>query len=289
MSAPATPGDAATVRKAVDAVREKTRIQPVVGLVLGSGLGGIADELGDATRLRFDTIPGFAPSGVEGHAGALISGVLQGVPCIILQGRSHAYEGHDIGALALPVRTLIGLGIEALIVTNAAGALNPTFRPGEIMVISDHVNLLWRNPLIGRVREGETRFPDMSSPYDPRLRSLAHAVAMRERIRVVDGVYVAVLGPSYETVAEIGMMRRLGGDAVGMSTVPEVLVARAAGIGVLGLSLITNQAAGMSTSPITHAEVMETGTRARAYFASLVRGAVEAIAGGVDEAPGTMK
>jgi purine-nucleoside phosphorylase len=157
------------------------------------------------------------------------------------------------------------------------------------MVVSDHVNLLWRNPLIGRVREGEERFPDMSAPYDAGLRALARDVAGRERIHLVEGVYVALLGPSYETVAEIRMLRRLGGDAVGMSTVPEVLVARAAGVRVLGLSLITNAAAGMTPGPITHDEVMETGARARDYFASLVRGIVAGIAAGGAAAAGSRK
>jgi purine-nucleoside phosphorylase len=284
-------GDAAAdpVASAVDAVRSAIGVEPKIGLVLGSGLGAIADELADARRIPFADVPGFAPSAVHGHAGALVAGRLDGVPCIILQGRSHAYEGHDADVLTRPVRTLIGLGIDALIVTNAAGALNPTFRPGHIMVVSDHVNLLWRNPLIGRVREGEERFPDMSAPYDAGLRALARDVAGRERIHLVEGVYVALLGPSYETVAEIRMLRRLGGDAVGMSTVPEVLVARAAGVRVLGLSLITNAAAGMTPGPITHDEVMETGARARDYFASLVRGIVAGIAAGGAAAAGSRK
>jgi purine-nucleoside phosphorylase len=285
------PGGAAAepVRAAVDSVRSAIGFQPKVGLVLGSGLGGIADELSDARRIPFGDVPGFVASAVQGHAGALVAGGLEGVPAIVLQGRSHAYEGHDAEVLARPVRTLIGLGIDALVVTNAAGALNPTFRPGDIMVVSDHVNLLWRNPLAGRVRDGEMRFPDMSSPYDAGLRALARDVAVRERIPVVDGVYVAMLGPSYETVAEIRMLRRLGGDAVGMSTVPEVLVACAAGVRVLGLSLITNAAAGMTPGPITHDEVMETGALARSYFASLGRGIVRGIGAGGSAVAGSRK
>ena len=252
---------------------------PRVGLVLGSGLGALANELADAVRVPFAEIPGFAAAGVAGHAGALVVGQLEGVRCAVLQGRPHLYEGHAADVVAFPTRVLIRLGIDTLLVTNAAGGINRTFRPGDLMLIDDHINLLGRNPLVGPVHADETRFPDMSRPYDPRLQELAARLALEQRVRLVRGVYCAVLGPSYETRAEIGMLRRLGADAVGMSTVPEVLVARASGVRVLGISLISNPAADLATAPLDHAEVMAAGEAARADFTRLVRGVVRALAG----------
>jgi len=245
--------------------------EPRVGLVLGSGLGALADQFEGAVRVSFGEIPGFSAAGVPGHAGALVTGVLEGVACAALQGRPHLYEGHDAEVVAFPVRVLIALGVRTLIVTNAAGGINPRFRPGDLMLIDDHINFLWRNPLIGPVPPGELRFPDMSAPYDRKLQRLAEQCAREERVRLVRGVYLGVLGPSYETRAEIGMFRRLGADAVGMSTIPEVLVARAAGVRVLGISLITNPAADLSPTPLDHAEVIAAGERAGADFSRLVR------------------
>jgi purine-nucleoside phosphorylase len=245
--------------------------EPLVGLVLGSGLGALADELRDPVRVPFAELPGFSAAGVVGHAGALVGGSLEGVACVALQGRPHLYEGHSAEVVAFPARALVALGIRTLIVTNAAGGINQRFRPGDLMLIDDHINLLWRNPLIGPVREGEERFPDLSAPYDRELQRLAEECARQERMRLVRGVYLAVLGPTYETRAEIGMFRRLGADAVGMSTIPEVLVARAAGVRVLGISLITNPAADLSPTPLNHAEVIAAGERARAEFSRLVR------------------
>lgn len=244
---------------------------PLVGLVLGSGLGALADEFLDPVRVPFGDIPGFSTAGVVGHAGALVCGRLEGVSCIALQGRAHLYEGHSADVVAFPARVLVALGIRALVVTNAAGGINQRFRPGDLMLIDDHINLLWRNPLIGAVRAGEQRLPDMSEPYDRGLQQLAERCALAERVRLVRGVYLAVLGPSYETRAEIGMFRRLGADAVGMSTVPEVLVARAAGVRVLGISLISNPAADLSATPLNHAEVIAAGEAARTDFSRLLR------------------
>jgi purine-nucleoside phosphorylase len=245
--------------------------EPRVGFVLGSGLGELADEFTAPVRVPFAEIQGFSATGVAGHAGALVSGTLEGVPCAALQGRTHLYEGHGADTVAFPVRVLIALGIRILVVTNAAGGINSRFRPGDLMLIDDHINLLWRNPLIGPVQPGEERFPDMSRPYDAGLQELAERCAREERVQLVRGVYLGALGPSYETRAEIGMFRRLGADAVGMSTVPEVLVARAAGVRVLGISLISNPAADLAAAPLDHAEVIAAGEAVAAAFSRLLR------------------
>lgn len=263
---------AGTVAAAVDAVRARSPLVPDVALILGSGLGALADEVEQAVAVPFGEIPGFPRAAVAGHAGRLVLGRLEGRPCAVLQGRFHLYEGHDAATVALPTRVLLGLGARTLLVTNAAGGINRTFRAGDLMLIDDHINLMWRNPLIGQVVDGDTRFPDMSRPYDPQLQQLAAAVAAEARIRVVHGVYAAVSGPSYETPAEIRMLERMGADAIGMSTVPEVLVARARGVPVLGISLISNAAAGLSAHPLTHEEVVEAGIEARGRFTRLVRG-----------------
>lgn len=256
----------------LSALRERLHEMPEVALVLGSGLGDLADEIEDAVRIPFSEIPGFVAPGVAGHRGMLVAGRLEGVRCIALQGRFHLYEGHSPAAVALPTRVMLALGARTLLVTNAAGGLNRSFVPGDLMLIDDHINLLWRSPLSGPVHEGEARYPDMARPYDPELQSLAERVALENGIRVRRGVYVATLGPSYETPAEIRMMQWLGGDAVGMSTVPEVLVARAHGARVLGISLITNYAAGIMPAPLSHDEVVAAGAAARSDFATLVRG-----------------
>lgn len=266
-----------TAAAVAQTLRSRLGATPRVGLVLGSGLGALGDELEDAVRVPFSDIPGFSAAGVQGHAGALVAGTLEGVRCVALQGRPHLYEGHEPDVVAFPARVLVQLGIDTLLVTNAAGGINRTFRPGDLMIIDDHINLLFRNPLTGPVQPGETRFPDMSHPYDPALQELAQRLALEERVRVVRGVYCAVLGPSYETRAEIGMLRRMGADAVGMSTVPEVLVARASGVRVLGISLISNPAADLSATPLDHAEVIAAGNAARADFTRLVRRIVREI------------
>lgn len=257
---------------AVEAVRSRASRGPDVALILGSGLGALADEVDDAVAIPFAEIPGFPKAAVAGHAGRLVIGMLEGVSCAFLQGRFHMYEGHDASTVVLPARMLFALGARTLIVTNAAGGINRTFTAGDLMLIDDHINLMARNPLIGAVLDGETRFPDMSHAYDPRLRSVAERVAAEQGIRLVRGVYAAVLGPSYETPAEIRMLERLGADAIGMSTVPEVIAARARDVPVLGISLITNAAAGLSENPLSHAEVIAAGAEARGRFTTLVRG-----------------
>ncbi|HEY8483798.1 MAG TPA: purine-nucleoside phosphorylase [Longimicrobiales bacterium] len=263
-------------------LRERVTIRPRVSLVLGSGLGALAEELEEAVRIPYTEIPGFAPATVEGHRGVLVAGRLEGVECVVLQGRYHVYEGHAPEVVTVPVRAVAALGARTLIVTNAAGGLNRTFRPGDLMIIDDHINLMWRNPLVGAVVPGDERFPDMSRPYDPELQALAERAALELGVRVVRGVYCAVSGPSYETPAEIRMLQRFGGDAVGMSTVPEVLVARAMGMRVLGLSLITNMAAGLAAGPLSHQEVVAAGAEAAGRFGALVRRVVRELGAAPD-------
>jgi purine-nucleoside phosphorylase len=257
---------------AIDAVRAHDDRIPDVALILGSGLGALADEMLDAIAIPFESIPGFPPAGVAGHAGRLVIGTLEGVTCVALQGRFHLYEGHDAATVALPTRVMLGLGAHLLIVSNAAGGINRSFRPGDLMLIDDHINLMFRNPLIGPVIDGDTRFPDMSQPYDRTLQRVAEEIALETGVRLVRGVYAAVLGPSYETPAEIRMLERMGADVVGMSTVPEVIVARARGVPVLGISLVSNAAAGISATPLSHAEVVAAGQEANARFTALLRG-----------------
>jgi purine-nucleoside phosphorylase len=264
----------AQLNDALAAIRARDARVPGVALILGSGLGGLADGLTDPVAIPFGDIPGFPKAAVAGHRGRLVIGVLEGVTCAVLQGRFHLYEGYDAATIALPTRVMLGLGARTLIVTNAAGGISRTFRAGDLMLIDDHINLTGRNPLTGPVLEGDTRFPDMSRPYDPGLQALAEEVAAAEGIRVVRGVYAAVLGPSYETPAEVRMLERLGADAVGMSTVPEVITARAREVPVLGISLVSNAAAGLSPVPLSHEEVVEAGREAAGRFTRLVRGVV---------------
>lgn len=264
---------AADARVAADAIRSRIgELAPSVAIVLGSGLGGLAGEIETAARLRYGDIPGFPESTVAGHAGELIVGRLCGVAVAALAGRFHAYEGHDVRLAAFPARVVHALGARALIVSNAAGGVNRLFEPGDLMLIRDHVNLMFRNPLIGAVEAGDERFPDMSAPYDAGLASLARGVAAEQGTPLHEGVYAALLGPAYETPAEVRMLQFLGADAVGMSTVPEVIVARALGMRVLGISCITNLACGLSLAPITHDDVLATTARAARRFTALVRG-----------------
>lgn len=252
--------------------------RPSVMLVLGSGLGGLADEFEDATRIGFEEVPEFPRATVAGHRGALVAGRLEGVECLALQGRFHLYEGHAPERAALPVRVMAALGAGALLVTNAAGGIDAGFRAGDLMLIEDHINFTGRNPLVGPVVAGDERFPDMTRAYDPELAAAAASVAEGQGIELRRGVYCAVHGPSYETPAEVRMLERLGADAVGMSTVPEVITARAMGVPVLGISLISNPAAGLSAQALHHEEVLEAAAEARDRFGRLVRGVLPALA-----------
>jgi purine-nucleoside phosphorylase len=268
----------ADAKAAVESVRSSiTPRQPRIAIVLGSGLGFLADEIESAVRVPYRSIPGFPASAVAGHAGELVSGTLEGATVIAQSGRFHMYEGHDPMVVALPVRVFAALGVRTLILTNAAGGIRRTFQPGSLMLIADHVNMMFRNPLVGPVAEHEERFPDMSDPYDSELRALARRVAAERRIPLEEGVYAAMLGPSYESKAEIEMLKRFGVDAVGMSTVPEVLVARARGIRCLGISTVTNPAAGLSERRLSHQEVLEAAERVKENLGGLVRGIVAAL------------
>jgi purine-nucleoside phosphorylase len=228
----------------------------------------------DAVRIPQDAIPGWPAARVAGHRGELLAGTLGGVPVLVQNGRAHLYEGHAPAAVVLPVRVFARLGIETLLLTNAAGAIRRGLDPGALMLIADHINLMWRHPLAGAVQSGEERFPDMSEPYDGALRARARATALARGIALDEGVYAGVLGPSYETPAEIRMLERLGADAVGMSTVPEVITARAAGLGCLGISVIANVAAGRAQTPLAHADVLAAGERAAESLSALVEGVV---------------
>ena len=241
-------------------------------VVLGSGLGAFADELEDAVSIPFEEIPGFAQTTVEGHAGRLVGGKIGGVPILVMQGRFHFYEGYSFEEATFPVRTLGVLGVRSLILTNAAGGINPALTQGALMVIGDHLNLMGANPLRGPNDDRfGPRFPDMSEVYDREHQELVVEEARGMGLQLKRGVYAALPGPSYETPAEIRMLRTLGADAVGMSTVPEAIIARHMGMRVLGISCITNMAAGILDQPINHAEVLETGERVRADFTELLR------------------
>ncbi|MEO0250550.1 MAG: purine-nucleoside phosphorylase [candidate division WOR-3 bacterium] len=246
------------IEEAVDYIRSRCPQRPLIGLILGSGLGAYADSFEDRTVIPFSAIPHFPTPAVSGHPGNLVFGYHVGdFPVVALQGRVHLYEGYSAAEVAYPARILGCLGIKQLVVTNAAGAVNSDFRPGDLMLIIDHINLMGANPLIGPNLESlGPRFPDMSEAYDRDLRSIALDVAQEKGIKLWEGVYVGLCGPSYETPAEIRMCRTLGADAVGMSTIPEVIVARHMGIPVLGISCITNMAAGITDQKLTHQEVI---------------------------------
>jgi len=255
---------AAAIRKLADSQ------QPKIGIILGSGLGGLSKSIGDAVRIPFREIPGFPEPTVAGHEGAVIVGSLGGREVVALSGRFHMYEGHPAALAAFPVRVFHALGAQDLFVSNAAGGISSKLAVGDLMMISDHLNLMGANPLVGVAQKGEIRSPDMTDAYNPGLRWLLRTAAEKLGITLREGVYAGLLGPSYETPSEVKMLRLLGADAVGMSTVPEVIVARALGMRVAGVSCITNAAAGVTGSALSHAEVLETTNRVSAVFESLV-------------------
>jgi purine-nucleoside phosphorylase len=262
---------AEAARKAAQAISKRAGArQPTVAIILGSGLGGLANAIDNAVRIRFADIPGFPETTVVGHEGAVIAGSLGGREVVALSGRFHMYEGHPAALAAFPVRVFHALGVREMFVSNAAGGISLKLAVGDLMMISDHLNLMGTNPLVGPAQEGETRFPDMTDAYDPGLRRVLRTTAEKLDIRLREGVYAGLLGPSYETPSEVKMLRLLGADAVGMSTVPEVIMARALGIRVAGISCITNAAAGVTGSALSHAEVLETTQRVSGVFESLV-------------------
>ena len=259
-------------------IRARTTVEPRIAVVLGSGLGGFADDFEEPVAIPYDEIPGFVRSTAQGHAGRMVIGKIDGIPVLGMQGRLHYYEGYSLEEVTFPVRTFGLLGIKTLVLTNAAGGINVQLSQGALMVISDHLNLMGVNPLRGPNDDRfGPRFPDMSAVYSPELQELVVEEAKAIGIEVRRGIYGALSGPSYETPAEIHLLRNLGADAVGMSTVPEAIVARHMGLEVLGISCITNMAAGISDEPINHEDVMATGDRVRETFTELLRSVIGAI------------
>ena len=275
MTAAAAPALTGAIEQAAAVVRDRLEGRaPGVAIVLGSGLGQFAERLEGPVRIPYGEIPHFPSPTVIGHSGELVAGTLSGRSVLVQSGRFHMYEGHPASLTALPARMFARLGIGTLILTNAAGGIRRSFGSGTVMLIADQINLSFRNALFGATLPGETRFPDMSDPYDPALRALARETARRRKIPLAEGVYVGLLGPSYETPAEIRMLERLGADAVGMSTVIEVITARAAGLRCLGFSAITNPAAGVTPHKLDHLEVMATAYRIAGELAALIEGVV---------------
>jgi purine-nucleoside phosphorylase len=254
------------------AVRARSTLVPEIGIVLGSGLGGLADDLEEAIAIPFSDLPGWPAATAPGHAGRLLLGRLGARAVVMLQGRFHLYEGHDPSLVVQPVLLFSRLGARRVLLTNAAGGLDPSFGPGTLMAISDHINLTGRNPLIGANADGMgARFPDLTDAWSPGLRDRLHAAAAAEGVTLADGVYVGLVGPNYETPAEVRMLAALGGHAVGMSTVLECIAARWAGLEVCGISLVTNSGAGYSGEPLAHEEVLRAGLEAGPRLARVVR------------------
>jgi purine-nucleoside phosphorylase len=281
----AAAGEFERASRAAKYILGQTRLRPRVAVVLGSGLGSFADELRDAARIPYQKIPGFPRSTVEGHAGRLVVGKVNGVVVAAMQGRVHFYEGHPLRDVIFPMRVMGRMGIRAAILTNAAGGINTDFKQGALVLIHDHINLQGSNPLIGPNDERfGPRFPDMTRAYWKDYRRFAYEESRQLGFELYEGVYAAMSGPSYETPAEIRYMRTIGADLAGMSTVPEVIAASQMGIRVLGISCVTNMAAGILDQPINHAEVMETGERVKTHFIALLRAVLPRIVADVASA-----
>lgn len=260
---------------AVKFINGRTSLRPKTALVLGSGLGAFADTLENAVRIPYKDIPHFPVSTAIGHSGTLVIGHSGGVSVAVMAGRVHFYEGYEMSEVVFPARVLGRLGIDTLVLTNAAGAVNMSFKPGDLMIIEDHINLMGTNPLIGpNEDELGLRFFDMTVAYDAALRKIAAAACAKARIRSRRGVYVGLTGPSYETPAEIRMLRKVGGDAVGMSTVPEVIAARQMGMRILGISCMTNMAAGILKKPLHHTEVLDVGEKIKGRLMKVLSGVI---------------
>lgn len=267
------------VEEAATFILSKSSMRPAIAIVLGSGLGDFGDEAADAVKINFADIPHFSRSTAIGHAGRMVLGKIGTCPVVIMQGRTHLYEGYPASQVAFPMRVFARLGVRAAILTNAAGGINLDYRQGGLVVIRDHINLQGQNPLVGAADERlGPRFIDMTEAYSRSYRRLALEAAKKLGIDVPEGVYAALLGPTYETPAEIRYLRAIGADLVGMSTVPEVIVARQVGIKVLAISCVTNMAAGILDKPLNHDEVLETGRRVAGQFKALLREVVPAIA-----------
>lgn len=263
-----------TVRGAAEAIRAASDFRPEIGIVLGTGLGALAAEIEVEASIPYEEIPGFPRSTVESHAGRLILGAMEGVNAVAMEGRFHRYEGYSMQQVTLSIRVMRELGAEALIVSNACGGMNPLWCDGDLVLISDHINMMGDNPLVGPNLEQGVRFPDMSEPYDAGLRAIAREEAMRLGITLREGIYVAVAGPCLETVAEYRMLRGIGADTVGMSTVPEVIVARHAGLRVLGLSIISDMALPDALEPVDVSKIIATAQQAEPVLTRLVRAVV---------------
>ena len=264
---------------AAELILQRASMRPKIGLVLGSGLGAFADSLSDATRIPYSEIPSFPQSTAIGHAGCLVIGNAGAVPVAVMQGRVHQYEGYSAAEVAFPIRVFARMGIKSLVLTNAAGGINLGYSQGALVLIRDHINLQGTNPLCGPNDERfGVRFPDMTHAYSRAYREIAREEAAKLGITLHEGIYAALLGPSYETPAEIEHLRRIGADLVGMSTVAEVIAARHMGLNVLAISCVTNMAAGILDQPLSHAEVMETGERVRSIFEALVKAVLPRVA-----------
>jgi len=278
-STPSLESEFARANAAAKFIQKKTKLRPKIALVLGSGLGGFADEFATAVRIPYATIPYFPQSTAIGHAGQLVLGTVEGIEVIGMQGRVHLYEGYSPKDVAFPVRVFFRMGVKGVILTNAAGGIRKDFTQGRLVLISDHINLQAASPLIGSNDERfGTRFPDLTAAYDKKFRELTLAEGRRLGIDLDEGVYAALPGPSYETPAEIRFLRTIGADLVGMSIVPEVIAARHSGIRVLGISCVTNAAAGILDQPLDHKEVLETAERIKGQFIRLLRAVIPGVA-----------
>lgn len=265
-----------TAKSTADFILEKSKYKPQIGLILGSGLGSLADLIEDPEYYPYEELPNFPVSTVQGHEGRLVIGKLEGKIVVAMQGRFHYYEGYPMNVVTFPIRVMKKLGVEKLIVTNAAGSVNTSFKPGDLMIIKDHINFSGTSPLIGKnLDDFGPRFLDMSAAYNPNLIKIAKDTAKDLGIDIKEGVYTMFSGPTYETPAEVRMARVLGADAVGMSTVPEVIVARHSDIEVLGISCLTNMAAGILDQPLDHEEVIETSNKAKKSFMALTKGIIK--------------
>ena len=277
-----TPGEFERAGRAAEFIFSKTALRPKIALVLGSGLGALADEFSSATKIPYAKIPHFPQSTAIGHAGKLVIGKVGAIPVAGMQGRVHLYEGYSVKEVAFPIRVFARMGVKAVILTNAAGGIKREFVQGRLVVISDHINLQGVNPLSGPNEERfGARFPDMTSAYDRKFREMALGEGKRMGIGMDEGVYAALAGPNYETPAEIRYLREIGADLVGMSTVPEVIAARHSGIRVLGISCVTNAAAGILDQPLNHEEVLDTAERVKEQFIGLLKAVIPRIAGAI--------
>jgi purine-nucleoside phosphorylase len=267
------------VARAVNFIRSRSVLRPKTGIILGSGLGSLADAITHKVKIPTAKIPAYPVSTVAGHTGSIVLGKLLGIPLFIVQGRTHYYEGYPLEKVTFVVRIMAAMGIRLLIVTNAAGAVNPQMKPGDLMLITDHINHMFRNPLTGPLVYGGERFPDMSDPYSSRYFPLIGKAALKQKVKLKRGVLCVSSGPTYETAAEVRMLARMGADAGSMSTVPEVLVARQAGLDVIGISCITNLATGVGAKKLSHGDVTRTAGKVKVKFLKLMKGIIPELDG----------